>query len=148
MARVMTSLESYFIRKILITVLLTIFVTIPTCSEQSAHECPNGLEPFKQVTLYFGLSSPEGVISNLEWQRYLEEVVTPNFPEGFTVFDSYGQWKNPEGVIIDEPGKVITHLFDIHDPKNNNIESVIGEFKERHQAQSVIREENVVCVSF
>jgi hypothetical protein len=123
-------------------------LSLHSCSDQAFYECPNGLEPFQQITLYFGLSSPDSIVSDIEWQNYLEEVVTPNFPEGFTVFDSYGQWKNPDNEIINEPGKVLTHLYNLQEDKNENINAIIDEFKERHQAQSVIREKNLVCVSF
>jgi hypothetical protein len=134
--------------KLLFSLFLSLFLTIHSCSEQPALECPEGLEPFHQVTLYFGLSSPDGTISASDWQSYLEDVVTPHFPEGFTVFDSHGQWKDPEGVIIKEPGKVITHYYTIDDNKSEPINAVIEGFKERHQAQSVIREKNVICLSF
>jgi hypothetical protein len=29
------------------------------------------------------------------WQDFMKDDVTPRFPDGFTVFDAYGQWRNP-----------------------------------------------------
>ena len=44
-------------------------------------------------------------ISDAEWSDFLASVVTPSFPDGLTVFDGYGQWRNPAtGVIGRSPG--------------------------------------------
>jgi hypothetical protein len=44
------------------------------------------------VTLYFGLTRLEHPsVTEMEWSEFLEEVVTPAFMDGFTVFDGIGQ---------------------------------------------------------
>jgi hypothetical protein len=34
-------------------------------------------------------------VSDAEWSDFLASVVTSSFPDGLTVFDGYGQWRNP-----------------------------------------------------
>lgn len=47
------------------------------------------------VTLYFGLTRLEKPsVTESEWSAFLEEVVTPAFMDGFTVFDGIGQYFN------------------------------------------------------
>ena len=50
-----------------------------------------------RTTLYFGLSRPNGSVSELEWQIFLRDEVTKRFPEGFTVWEAQGQWRTPAG---------------------------------------------------
>ena len=46
--------------------------------------------------LFFGRSiAGRGPLSDAEWAGFAAEVVTPNFPDGFTVMDGEGQWRNP-----------------------------------------------------
>jgi hypothetical protein len=59
--------------------------------------CPlAGQKPMIVVQLFFGLSVPHrGPVTAKEWNSFLQQTVTPRFPEGFTVYDAYGQSWNP-----------------------------------------------------
>jgi hypothetical protein len=35
-------------------------------------------------------------LTNAEWAEFAAQTITPNFPDGFTVFDGVGQWRNPQ----------------------------------------------------
>ena len=46
--------------------------------------------------LFFGRGIPgRAPLSEAEWRDFAAEIVTPNFPDGFTAFDAEGQWRNP-----------------------------------------------------
>ena len=46
--------------------------------------------------LFFGRSiHGQGEVSDRAWDDFLEQVVTPNLPNGYTVFDAAGAWRNP-----------------------------------------------------
>ena len=69
-------------------------------SETSAHEelCPEGMTPWVTFNVYFGrgyLDNPEAD-SEDEWQVFLAEIITPKFPAGLTVIDTYGQYFDDE----------------------------------------------------
>jgi hypothetical protein len=63
--------------------------------------------PQLRTTLYFGGSRPKGSVSELEWQLFLRDEVTPRFPNGMTVWDAEGQWRAPGGEIGHERTKVL-----------------------------------------
>ena len=47
-------------------------------------------------------------LSEAEWRAFAAEIVTPNFPDGFTAFDAEGQWRNPAtGAVARQPTKVL-----------------------------------------
>jgi hypothetical protein len=66
-----------------------------------------------QTTLSFGMSSRDGSgVSEQEWADFLDEVVTPRFPDGFTVLTGYGQWRDDGSQkIVAEASKllILTH---------------------------------------
>jgi hypothetical protein len=66
-----------------------------------AHLSPNG---FVSDRLFCGLSIPTGgTVTQPELDRFIEEVVTPRFPQGFTVWRAKGQWNggNEEVMVLE-----------------------------------------------
>jgi len=48
--------------------------------------------------LFFGRSVPGGgQASDQDWQRFVQTVVTPALPNGFTEVDASGSWLSPAG---------------------------------------------------
>lgn len=69
-------------------------------------------EKFLRTELYFGRSKPDGTaVSEDEWNRFLAEVVTPRFPDGFTVLRATGQYREKGGKIIIEASEVLVFLY-------------------------------------
>jgi hypothetical protein len=78
-------------------------------ASEAAVTCPTGLAPRTEVELYFGRNIGEtlGVDADA-WVRFLDEEVTPRFPDGLSVIDLDGQWKDrASGRIVREPGKKV-----------------------------------------
>jgi hypothetical protein len=45
--------------------------------------------------LFFGRSiQGHGEVGDRAWDKFLDQVVTPNLPNGYTVFDGAGAWLN------------------------------------------------------
>ena len=55
------------------------------------HLVPTGLKPMTEADLYFGrnIGNTSGVGDD-DWQRFVDEEITPRFPDGLTVED--GNW--------------------------------------------------------
>ena len=61
--------------------------------------------------VYFGRNRPDGgTVSDAEWEAYLDSVVTPRFPAGFTVVEAEGHWRGESGVVEREHTEVLTLL--------------------------------------
>ena len=46
--------------------------------------------------LFFGRSiQGQSEVTDSAWEDFLDTVVTPNLPNGYTVFDGTGAWLNP-----------------------------------------------------
>jgi hypothetical protein len=68
-----------------------------------------------RTELFFGRLRPGGVlVSDAEWRAFVAEHVTPRFPDGFTVVDGTGQYRDRAGRLVAEPSKIllIVHTAD------------------------------------
>lgn len=53
--------------------------------------------PWVATRLYLGTAMPGGTVPPAELTRFLDEVVSPAFPDGFTRYDAAGQWRGERG---------------------------------------------------
>lgn len=53
------------------------------------------------------------MVSEGEFQTFLDTVVTPLFPAGLTVFDAQGQFLGSSGILIREASKLLTLIFGV-----------------------------------
>jgi hypothetical protein len=88
-------------------------------------------------------------VSETEWQKFLDEVVTPRFPEGFSVSDGYGQYRMHQGTIIKEKNWTVTVYVREWTPSNERaIEEIIRIYKDRFQQEAVMRATTTARVRF
>jgi len=87
-------------------------------------------------------STPGREVSEHEWKQFLAENVTPDFPEGLTVWHAEGQWQNDSSRIVQE----IAYLPDTL--KNRKIQAVIEKYRSYFRQQSVMRVTEQVQVAF
>lgn len=103
-----------------------------------------------QVDLFFGRNIKSvGEVSQAEFQAFLDNVVTPRFSAGLTVFDTNGQFQDSKGTIVEEPSKVVSLI--IEDTKQNEayLDEIVETYMQQFQQESVLQAVNEdVTVSF
>lgn len=59
--------------------------------------------------LFFGRSIAQSTpVADQEWNAFLDRVIAPNLPDGFTVLDASGAWLSPKGhSVMREPTKLL-----------------------------------------
>jgi len=67
------------------------------CVGSGVQSCAPGFGPPVLVfTLFFGKAIPaRGDLTDKEWLRFLDDTITANLPNGYTVMDAGGAWMNP-----------------------------------------------------
>jgi len=83
-----------------------------------------------------------------QWKSFLDTEVTPRFPDGLTVIDGYGQWRNAQGVATAEPSKILVLLHPPDPAAEGKIEEIRARFKSRFHQDSVLRDTSAIKVSF
>jgi predicted phage tail protein len=114
-----------------------------------AARCEPGDTSMVRDVVYFGRNRPGGgVVSESEWQGFLDQVVTPRFPDGLTVVHAEGQWKGRSGAVERERAEVLTLLHGGTEETRNAVSEVVGEYKRRFGQEAVLRERLAACASF
>lgn len=84
-------------------------------------------------------------MSDAEWADFLATEVTPRFPNGFTVLDAAGQYREPSGEITREPSKlVMIVVFDAPDFRAK-VGALIEVYRKRFRQHEVLRTERPIC---
>ena len=100
--------------------------------------------------LFFGRSiRGREPLTDVEWADFAAQAVTPNFPDGFTVFDADGQWQNPvTGIIGRERTKILLVAAKRSPDLASRLTAVIEAYKTRFHQQSVGLITHDSCAAF
>jgi hypothetical protein len=115
----------------------------------SGWACEAGDQSMVRDTLYFGRNRPNGgAVREAEWRRFLNEIITPRFPDGLTVVKATGQWRNASGQIEREASEVVTMLHSGDLIAQGKISEIIAEYRQRFDQEAVLRERATTCARF
>jgi hypothetical protein len=106
---------------------------------------------FVREELYFGVKRRGGgEVSPADWSRFLEEVVTPKFPEGLTILEGQGQYRMADQTIVREPTRLIVVLYQpvVASTKAAAIAEITRSYKAWFDQESVLRVTSVVRAAF
>lgn len=93
-----------------------------------------------QEDLYFGRNiAGGGEVSEADFQRFLDQEVTPRFPNGLTVYEADGQFLNSAATLIQEPSKVVSLIFEDTVENEAAIDQIIQAYKQQFQQESVLQ---------
>ena len=102
--------------------------------------CPlAGQKPMQVAQLFFGLDiRGRGPVTPREWRRFAVGVLTPNFPDGFTVYEAEGQWRDARtGSIVRERSKVVLVAGTADADFSREISTVADAYKRQFRQRSV-----------
>jgi hypothetical protein len=111
-----------------------------------------GPQAFARTELFFGTAKPGGSVTEEEFSAFLDEFVTPLFPDGVTIVKANGQFRGADGVTIKEESFVLILLYPVegHKTSSRNIDAIRRAYMTRHRQESVLRVDDpfLVWVSF
>lgn len=85
-----------------------------------------------KTELYFGANLPDGkTISRPEWTAFMDQVLTPRFPKGLTVYEAYGQMQHADGKIERQTSWVVAVLH----PKDPAVDKLVAEAVDAFRAR-------------
>ena len=100
------------------------------------------VDAFYRTELYFGRSIPGGgMVSDEEWEKFLAEVVTPRFPDGFTILKATGQYREENGTIDKEPSEVLLFFYPrkARTSSRRKIEEIRRAYVKQFKQEAVLR---------
>jgi len=117
----------------------------------AASPCPLASEkPMVEAQLFFGRDiAGRAPVSGTEWTDFVASVITRNFPDGFTVSDGDGEWRDPKSLkVVREQSKIVTIAVAPSPDFAKKLQGVADAYRARFHQQSVGVITHDVCASF
>ena len=113
------------------------------------NECRVG-KPQQVAELMFGRNIGDRIgVSEAQWARFVDREITTRFPDGLTVFDTRGQWRDTErNRIVREPSKLVQIVLPGKAEDTDRLNEIAAAYKSRFRQQSVGVIVRGACVSF
>ncbi|MEU3724809.1 DUF3574 domain-containing protein [Streptomyces sp. NPDC031705] len=109
-------------------------------------------QPYRETRLYFGTQRPDGrqPVAQGEFGRFLDDEVTPAFPEGLTLRDGSGQWRGEDGSIVRESSYEVVLLYPEKeaDERGARVERIRQQYRKQFPQGSVERSDAAVQAGF
>jgi len=122
----------------------------PPAPRVEAEACAAGASERVVAQMYFGRNiGGELGVSEEEWDAFVDAEITPRLPDGLTVSDAEGQWRDTEtGAIVREPSKELTLFLGDEARDRAALEDIAEAYKTQFQQQAVALVVERSCVSF
>lgn len=121
-------------------------LSLGACAQAVAPMCAAPLKSALQIELYFGRDKPTGgEVSEADWAQFLTEIVTPRFPDGFSVVNVEGQTRELSGRIVRERTKRLAVVVFDAPAHRAKIDQIVETYRQRFSQYGVFRIEQPVC---
>lgn len=108
-------------------------------------------EPWVRTELYFGLQRPGGgAVTETQWTDFLNQSVTPRFPDGLTIVQGQGRYRSRDQQVREEATNllIILHPRQAFAASDRKIQDLSSEYIRRFDQESVLRSDSVTWTSF
>lgn len=127
---------------------IVLAAALSACATAPGRDCAAGQQAAVMDQLYFGTGRPHGPdVTPQEWSRFVSEEIAPRFPQGFSLIDTQGQWRNADGSVAHEQ----THLLQLVHPDDEAsgqaVHQIAEHYKTRFEQEAVLRVRSTACTS-
>jgi hypothetical protein len=113
-----------------------------------ALRCPAGDQAAVLDQLYLGGSRPYAAeVSAAEWAAFSRDEITPRFPQGFTVLEGQGQWRNADGSMAQESSRVLQVVHADDPAAAAAMREIAMHYKQRFGQEAVLRVRSPACMA-
>lgn len=129
---------------------LTLVLALAGGADAQLVDCLGGQRPTQVAELMFGrnIGSRIGVSAG-DFNRFVDREIMSRFPNGLTVFNAAGQWREQaSNKIVREPSKVVQIVLPGQVDDIARLNEIVEAYKRRFKQQSVGMIVRPACVSF
>ena len=142
--------ENTLNRRLFFTLLAapTLFVSALPAADQRPTAA--SAEVWARTELYFGTNKSDNTeVTDTQFQNFIDNEVTPRFPDGLTLLTGNGQFRNSAGVLIREKSHVLILFYPVQTKDaNKKIQDIRGAYKSYFAQESVLRADSLTLISF
>lgn len=103
-----------------------------------------------EAELFFGRDiAGVGLVSEAQWSHFAATTLTETFPDGFTVMDGAGAWRDPAtGEAAREPSKIVIVALADSASLSSRLETVMSAYRAEFRQKAVGVVTRKVCAAF
>jgi hypothetical protein len=137
------------VRVLVLTAILPCAAAAGAAAQSPASAC-HGQQRRDVAELLFGRDIGNRLgVSEAAWQRFVAREITPRFPDGLTVTNALGQWRDPDGGrIVREPSKRVEIVLPGNSDDGARLAAIVSAYKRQFRQRSVALIVQSACVSF
>ncbi|MEV0319509.1 DUF3574 domain-containing protein [Streptomyces sp. NPDC050658] len=109
-------------------------------------------DAYTETRLFFGTERPDGGpdVTDEQFMAFIDDEVTPSFPDGLTVQDGRGQWRDSNGKIERERSYELILLYPTSEARKRDpqIEEIRSDYEKLYAQDSVARLDDRTRVDF
>jgi hypothetical protein len=109
--------------------------------------CPPGQEALRTAQLFFGRPGAPGP-SDADFRKFVDEVMTPRFPDGLTVLDGGARWLGAENRQFREASKVVQIVLPASSHAERRIAAARAAYAARFHEEPLVVITPASCVKF
>lgn len=121
-------------------------LALPGSAQEIA--CREPAKPMLHAELMFGRNIGGRLgVNEQQWAQFVARELAPRFPDGLTVLDARGQWRDGER-IVREPSKLVVIVTADNAAARERLAAAAAAYKQRFQQKSVGIVTRSVCAAF
>lgn len=126
--------------KITVVIMAVLLLGVFGCSNPGSPSPPDSQNPqWVSAEIYFGRNIPAGgEVSEQQFADFLTSEVTPAFPAGLTVYDTYGQMQNSNGEIVKQKTKVVLLVYENSGANTAAVKKIISTYRSNFGSPQVM----------
>ena len=133
---------------LVLTFLLALVFTLAGGANAQLVDCLGGQRPTQVAELMFGRNIGRRIgVSEGDFGGFVDREIMSRFPNGLTVFNAAGQWRE-QARIVREPSKVVQIVLPGQVDDIARLNEIVEAYKTRFKQQSVVMIVRPACVSF
>jgi hypothetical protein len=117
-------------------------LAVAGCATVEAPSCPAGQEHIRTAQLFLGgpYEGPIGkpAVGEGDIRTFVDQEITPRFPDGVTVLDGGGQWRGAENRLIREAQKVVLIVLPQKRETEGRLDAVRAAYRTRFKHDTVV----------
>ena len=107
--------------------------------------CLAGQEYLRTAQLFLGRQNPAWPVTEPEVRRFVDQEIIPRFPQGVTVLDGGGQWR--EDQMVRDAVKVVSLLLPADGAFLAKIDSVRSAYRTQFRQDTVLIVAEPACIA-
>lgn len=129
---------------------IALLLVMSGCASLPAQLCTGQQKSVITAELLFGRKIGDRVgVSEQAFAHFVDTEITPRFPDGLTVLNASGQWRDTERrTTVREPSKVVHIVLPGATDDQTRLDAIIAAYKTRFRQQAVGLVTRPACAAF